>query len=330
MTAVSILMLCLIALLGLVLRWMTRMPGSSHLGALAPLDENETRILQGLTGHVRLLAEEIGPRNYSRPQALERAASYISEQFARAGLTPAAQTYTILDRTYANIAAEIPGRTRPKEILVIGAHYDSVTGSPGADDNASGVAVLLELARLLAVAPLERTVRLVAFTNEEPPFFMTAEQGSRVYAREAKRRGDDIRAMLCLESLGFFSDEPHSQGYPFPVGLFYPKTADFVAFVGNVQSRGLVIRCLTLFRQAAAFPSQGASVPGILPGASWSDHRSFWAEGIPALMITDTAFYRNQGYHTRRDTPDTLDLARTARITAGLAAVVSGLASESA
>lgn len=329
MTGISILMLCLIVAIGLTLRWMTRMPGTSHLGALPPLDAGESQILQGLTRHVRVLSEQIGPRNYSRPQALEQAAEYVKEQFARLGLDAAAQTYRIMDRTYANIQAEMRGRARPDEILLVGAHYDSVTGSPGADDNASGVAVLLELARLLAATPLERTVRLVAFTNEEPPFFMTSEQGSRVYSREARRRGDDIRAMLCLESLGCFSDEPHSQGYPFPVGLFYPKTANFVAFVGNVQSRRLVARSLALFRQAAAFPSEGASVPGILPGVSWSDHRSFWAEGIPALMVTDTAFYRNPHYHTRRDTAETLDLERTARITAGLVAVVTGLANDS-
>jgi Zn-dependent M28 family amino/carboxypeptidase len=188
------------------------------------------------------------------------------------------------------------------------------------------VAALIELARLLKDTTPERTLRLVAFANEEPPFFTSGEMGSQVHARRARDRGERVSAMLSLETLGYYSEQPGSQQYPFPLGLVYPATGNFVGFVGNLGSARLVRRCVELFRAAAAFPSQGGALPGAIPGVGWSDHWSFWQEGYEAVMVTDTALYRYPWYHSPGDTPGRLDYGRLARVTHGLAAVAIGLA----
>ncbi len=211
----------------------------------------------------------------------------------------------------------------------MGAHYDTVLDSPGADDNASGVAALLAIARELASRPQPpaRTVRLVAFANEEPPHFQTPRMGSLVYARRARERGDRIVAMLSLESIGYYSDAPGSQRYPlFLLGWIYPSRGDFLAFVGDVGARALVRRAIASFRRHAALPSEGAAVPGFVPGVLWSDHWSFREAGYPAIMVTGTAPFRNPHYHEPSDRPETLDYDRLARATAGLARVIDALA----
>ena len=204
-----------------------------------------------------------------------------------------------------------------------------MAGTPGADDNASGTAAVLELARLLRDVPLERTVRFVAFVNEEPPFFLTEHMGSRVYARAAARRGDRVVAMLSLETIGYYSDAPDSQRYPPPLGALYPSRGDFIGFVANVTSRALVRRSVAAFRRHARFPSEGVAAPSWVPGVFWSDHSSFWREGYPALMITDTAPFRNPAYHSAADTPDRVDYPRMARVVHGVAAVVRELSGAS-
>ncbi|MEA3275961.1 MAG: M28 family peptidase, partial [Pseudomonadota bacterium] len=202
-------------------------------------------------------------------------------------------------------------------------------GSPGANDNGSGVAAVLELARLLAGRALARTVRFVAFVNEEPPFSYTPEMGSLVHARAARDRGDRIQAMLSLETIGHYSDRPGSQRYPYPLSLFYPDTADFIGFVGNLGSRQLVRSAVQSFRRHAFFPSEGAAVPAWVKGVGWSDHWSFWQAGYPAIMVTDTAFFRYAHYHSAGDTPEKIDYARTARVVEGLASVIADFAQES-
>jgi Zn-dependent M28 family amino/carboxypeptidase len=214
----------------------------------------------------------------------------------------------------------------PEEIVVVGAHYDSVLSCPGANDNASGVAAVLEIARLLAEEKLSRTVRLVAFVNEEPPFFRSDYMGSRVYATRSRQRGDQIVAMFAIETIGYYSDQAGSQCYPFPLGFFYPHTGNFIAFVGNLSSRNLVQQAIASFRKHTAFPSEGAAVPVWIPGIDWSDHWSFWKEKYPALMITDTALFRYKYYHKPEDTPDKIDYDRMARVVAGIARVVAEIA----
>jgi len=302
------------------------MPGKSHTGPLPPLTSEEALIRDRLSGHVWTLAGSIGERNLWNYEALGEAADYIARTFAELGYRPEDEPFDSRGQTVRNIVAERRGDSASAEIVLVGAHYDSVLGSPGANDNGSGVAALLELARLLAGQELARTVRFVAFVNEEPPFSYSAEMGSLVHARAAKARGDDIRAMLSLETIGHYSDEPGSQQYPFPLRWFYPDTANFVGFVGNLGSRRLVRGALGSFRRHASFPSEGAAVPEQIPGVGWSDHWSFWQAGYRAIMVTDTAFYRYAHYHTEGDTPEKVDYERTARVVAGLAGVVAELA----
>jgi len=304
---------------------MIMLPGSSHKGPLPPMTATEAETEVRLREQVTTLAGTIGERNTRRYQALQRAADYISGRFASCGFRVRGQDYTADGMEVRNIVAEIAGTVRPAEIVIIGAHYDSPPGSPGADDNASGVAALLELARRFSHGKPARTLRFVAFTNEEPPYFQTGLMGSRVYASGAKRRNEKIVAMLSLESIGYYSDTPGSQLYPFPFNLFYPDTGNFIGFVGNFGSRSLLRRAIGAFRKSTPFPSEGVSSPEFITGIGWSDHWSFWQEGYPALMVTGTALFRNPHYHQPTDTPDRLDYGRMARVVGGLEQVVRDL-----
>jgi Zn-dependent M28 family amino/carboxypeptidase len=225
-----------------------------------------------------------------------------------------------------NLEVEIQGKTRPEEIVVLGAHYDSAIGCPGANDNGSAVASLLALARSWRGRTPARTLRFVALANEEPPFFQTEQMGSLVYARRCRERNERVVAMLSLETMGYYSTAQGSQKYPFPVGLFYPSRGDFIAFVGNTGNAKLVRQCVAAFRRHAQFPSEGGALPGGLPGIGWSDHWAFWQVGYPALMVTDTAPFRYPHYHTPQDTPDKLDYDRLARVVTGLEKVIGELA----
>ncbi len=305
---------------------MIRMPGHSYTGSLPPLTAQESAVRQRLSHHVWALAGEIGERNLWRYQALESAARYVEATWRDAGYDVTPQVFEVTGKTVKNLAVEIVGTTLPEDILVIGAHYDSVLGSPGANDNASGVAAVLELARLLAGQRLDRTVRFVAFVNEEPPFFRTTNMGSFVYAREARARGERIVGMISLETLGYYTDADRSQHYPFPFGLFYPRVGNFIGFVGNITSRRLLRRSIASFRQRTAFPSEGTAAPGWLMGIGWSDHWAFWKQGYAAIMVTDTALFRYPAYHAQADTPEKIDYDRTARVVVGLARVVVELA----
>ncbi len=306
--------------------WILVMPGRSQRGPLPPLTAAEAEIEAFLRKHVTTLAGDIGERNTLRYPALQRAEGYIADRFEKLGFQVREQPYLADGKRVANIVAELKGTRRPGEIVVIGAHYDSTAGSPGADDNASGVAALLELARLLRDAKPARTVRFAAFTNEELPFFQTGRMGSGVYAAEAGKRGENIVGMLSLESIGYYSDAPGGQRYPFPFGLFYPDTGNFIGFVSNFSSSSLLRHTIGIFRKTTRFPSEGVSAPESIAGIGWSDHWSFWREGYQALMITDTALFRNPHYHEPTDTPEKLDYGRMARVVAGLGRVVEELA----
>jgi Zn-dependent M28 family amino/carboxypeptidase len=209
--------------------------------------------------------------------------------------------------------------------------YDSVAGSPGANDNATGIAALLELSRLFAggsigATPSQSTLRFVAFANEEPPFFKTPQQGSRVYARACRQRGDDVRAMIALETMGFYSDTPGSQRYPFPFSLFYPSRGNFIAFVSNLKSRSVMRRAVSAFRAHSDFPLESCATFARVPGIDWSDHGSFWHEGYRAFIVTDTAPFQHRHYHETSDTPDKVDYAALARVTQGVAGAIASLA----
>ncbi|HKJ77398.1 MAG TPA: M28 family peptidase [Gammaproteobacteria bacterium] len=282
------------------------------------METDDAGLAQRLRGHVEALAGAIGERNVFRVRRLEQAGEYISGVWASQGYRVERQVYTVRGVDSANLEVCRTGRTAPGPILLVGAHYDSIRGSPGANDNASGVAVLLELSRLFTEAMPALTVRFVAFVNEEPPFFFHEEQGSMEYARAARRRGDDIRLMVSLETLGYYDDAPGSQRYPPLLRWFYPSRGDFVAFVSDLRSRGMLRRMVRAFRSVTDFPAESASLPAVIPGVAWSDHYSFWRHGYRALMVTDTALYRYPWYHAPGDTPEKLDYTRLARVTKGL------------
>jgi Zn-dependent M28 family amino/carboxypeptidase len=299
------------------------MPGK-NISRAAPLSPEEIELRAELKSDVQTLAGEIGERNMARYPQLNAAADFIEGSFSRAGLHPRRDSYEVLGQACHNIEAEIPG-TRPNVVL-IGAHYDSVFGSPGANDNGSGVAALLALARRFAGKPAQQTLRFVAFVNEEPPYFLTEQMGSFVYAGRCKGHGDRISAMISLETIGYFSDAPHSQTYPAPgLGVFYPTVGNFIGFVSNVHSRALLRRSIALFRKHATIPSEGAALPSFVPGVSWSDQWAFWQHGYPGIMITDTAPFRYPHYHSATDTPDKLDYDRFALVVSGMQKVIQEL-----
>lgn len=301
-----------------------RMPGRSHRGPLPAADERLTEITAELQRHVTYLADDIGPRNVERPAALAQAAEYIEHQFAGAGYQVRRQTYTVAQIPCSNLEVELPGRV--PEIVVIGAHYDSVPGSPAANDNASGVAAVLSLARRCRLLDPARTLRFVAFVNEERPYAQTEQMGSWVYARRCRKRGERVSAMLSLETIGCYRDEPGSQRYPYGLKWLYPPAGNFVAFVGNTRYARLVRQVLATFRKSEPFPSQGGALPEFVSHIGRSDHWSFWQEGFPALMVTDTAPFRYRYYHTPEDTVDRIQFEKMARVVRGLQAVVDDLA----
>ena len=279
-----------------------------------------------LMGHVEMLASTIGERNLWRYDGLRQAADYIADTFAASGYAAVRQFFDVSRVPVCNVEAVLPGTSQPDEILVLGAHYDSVPHCPGANDNATGVAAVLDLARRLHGQPCRRTIRFVGFVNEEPPFFRTAQMGSVVYAQAAKARGDRVVGMLSLETMGYYSDAPGSQRYPVPMALMYPETGNFIGFVSNLGSARLLVRARRAFRAGSSFPLQTAVLPATVPGVGWSDHWSFWQAGYPALMVTDTAPFRYPWYHTADDTVDKIDADGFASVVDGLEQVAITLA----
>ena len=304
----------------------TSMPGSSFNGTLPPLTAEERQTAELLHKHVTTLAHTIGPRTVWHPPSMERTVNYLASELGALGYTVKEQQFSAYDIKAVNLEVEIGGSSQPEEIVVIGAHYDTVPNCPGANDNGSGVAALLELARLLALNKPERTIRLVAFANEEPPFYFSKDMGSRHYAQRSKNRQETIVAMLSLETIGYYSEERGSQQYPFPFSIFYPDTANFISFVGNLRSGHLVRQTIASFRNHACFPSEGLAAPSFITGIGWSDHWSFWKVGYPAIMVTDTAFFRYHAYHTGQDTPEKLHYDHMARVVIALVPTILDLA----
>ena len=276
---------------------------------------------------VYYLAEEIGPRSYTQTDALKKTTDYIKSALKGYGYEVSVQAYSVQEKTFENIYVVRKGAVLPEKILVVGAHYDTVPGTPGADDNASGVAGLLELARLFADEQPGKTLHFVAFALEEPPFFRTKQMGSYVYAKKLNAERSDVEGMICLESIGFFRDAPESQLFPLPfLRFFYPTTGNYITFVSDFHSKGFLNRAKNAFRQGSSLPVESLSSFALIPGIDFSDHRSFWKFGYEAIMVTDTAFYRNPNYHGIGDIPSTLDYERLADVVVGLKASIRELA----
>lgn len=278
-----------------------------------------------LRSRVRALCEDYFPRDAGHPEVLHRAAEHLMGEFASFGLPPRRQEWTAGDARYANIIAEAGPLT--DERIVVGAHYDTAGAQPGADDNASGVAGLCELARALAANPPPLRVELVAYCLEEAPHCRTPQMGSAVHAAALRAIGARVRLMMSLEMIGYFRDAPGSQRYPLPgMGLVYPRRGNFIGVVGVFgQSRGLRAVARTM-RAATPLPVRSLIATRQVPGIERSDHMNYWNEGYDALMITDTAEFRNSNYHTANDSPETLDYHRLAQVVRGVEAAVRRLA----
>ncbi len=304
--------------------WFTsfQMPGNSYSGRLLPLTAPERIIKDNLQKDINKLAIEIGARNYNNYENLNATKDFLKSSFKEAGYKVNQQEYQINNKTFANLEVEIKGVEKPDEIVIVGGHYDTAFNTPGANDNGSGVAAVLELARRFADKKPSRTLRFVEFTNEEPPYFWTENMGSLVYAKGCKQRNENVVAMLSLETMGYFSEEEESQKYPFPLNLIYPSQGNFIAFVGDINSSQLVKKTINYFRKQVKFPSEGVAMFGQIPGIGWSDHWSFWQQGYQGIMVTDTAPFRYEQYHTLEDIPDRIDYEKLARVVAGLEKVV--------
>jgi Peptidase family M28 len=326
---VAVAGLAIAAVIGVALWYMTAVPGRSFSGPLPPLTAEETGISQRLRRHIEAIART--PHNIEHFDNLERAARYIENALRALNYDPVPQVFVVNGKAVRNIEATIEpaGTGSLPGTLVVGAHYDSYGDAPGANDNGTGVAAVIELARLLADLRERgrRRIRLVLFVNEEPPYFQTSDMGSYRYARLLAERREPLVGMMSLETLGCFIDQAGSQHYPAPFGLLYPSTGNFVAFVGMLQSRDFVRSLVGSFRAHTQFPSIGGVAPGFIPGIAWSDHWSFAEFGFPAAVLTDTAPFRYAHYHATTDTPDKVDFDRLARITNGLERAIRETAS---
>src|SRR6478609_1948146 len=282
--------------------------------------DRELEILrEALREHVNALAVDIGPRTPSDRNSLARAANYIHSVFEYARFSVREQDYQYHDQRVTNVLSTDPATTGASSYYVVGAHYDTVPGTPGADDNASAVAVMLELARRLRQARLKAPVLFAAFTLEEPPAHLTGHQGSRIFVRNCRSRGDRVLGAIILEMVGYTAPRQH---YPFlPRWPGYSGQGNFIGIIGNWRSLQLGRAVLRGFRKNKGLPAESLFLPfdgRILPETRLSDHASFWDAGLPALMVTDTAFFRNPNYHLPSDTIDTLDFTFMAELVRSL------------
>lgn len=301
--------------------WMTAVPGRFYKGALPKITPAQAASAARLKADITVIARKA--HNAAHLREIETVAAHLETQLRLAGYAPRRQPIAGVRGTF-NIDATLDPISPAAPTLVIGGHYDSYGATPGANDNGSGAASTLELARLLAdlrgISKLR--LRFALFANEEPPHFQTARMGSLVYARSLAATGEKMIGMISLETLGYYSDARGSQHYPFPLSLLYPDTGNFVAFVGTTRARGFVRSTVGAFRQQVPFPSVGGSAPAFIQGIDWSDHWAFDKAGVPALMVTDTAPFRYPYYHSQADTPDRIDYDRLARVVDGLERVL--------
>lgn len=321
-----LLSICLLLLVG-AYSYCIRMPGVAFTGDVPALTSTQKQLHDNLVLHVDVLAEQIGERHHEIPDKLVQTSNYIREQLSALGYEVTEQVYS--DGEYRNLVVEIPGSAKADEIIVVGAHYDTTWLTAGADDNASGVAGLIELARMLKDKQLDRTIRFIAFANEEAPFFGTDQMGSMVSAQISRRDQEHVVVMYSLEMIGYYLHEPNTQHYPDIIKRFYPDKANFIAFVGNMKSGSVLRQSVKLFRQQATIGSAGLIAPAkLVPDIQRSDNYAYWQNGFPAVMVTDTSNFRNIYYHTVGDVANTLDYASMTHMVSGFAYMLEQLASD--
>jgi hypothetical protein len=305
--------------------YMLAVPGVAHRGPLPALTPEERDLAARLRRHVEAIAA--AEHNLDHYDELEKAALYIERVLEGHGYPVSRQVFEARGRKVRNIDVVLEAPKLDPDMIVVGAHYDSAQGTPGANDNASGTAAVLELARLLADLKdnAGKRLRLVLFVNEEHPYYSTPEMGSLQFARLLHARGERVTAMYSLETIGYYSDKPGSQTYPKPFGAMFADKGDFISFVGMLNSRPLVQETMRSFRAHTAFPTIGGVSPGFIPGIAWSDHWSFAQHGVQAVMVTDTAPFRYPHYHKPTDTPDKIDYDKLARVVKGMERVIRDL-----
>jgi hypothetical protein len=274
--------------------------------------------MEDLQSTVRFLSEMSPSRSFDHPESMDKAASFISNKFSQYGLEPKEQAFEVEGERFVNVIAGVGDPAKPR--VIVGAHYDVCGEQPGADDNASAVAGLLEIARFAKNHETELSYRIdfVAYSLEEPPFFDTEYMGSHVHAESLHNAGVHVRGMICLEMIGYFTDAPKSQSYPLGImKLFYPSRGNFIGVVGNFGSASLVNE-IARHMKAASLDVRTLKAPKFVTGVDFSDHRNYWKFGYDAVMITDTSFYRNPNYHEKTDTMDTLDFAKMCEVVKGV------------
>jgi Zn-dependent M28 family amino/carboxypeptidase len=322
-TRFLLLLAIVITSLMLMIAWLTTRPNIAFRERVTPASEalaSDIELPARLERHVRTIVTQFAPRDHEHLAQLEGASRYIEGELSKHATTRF-QNFNANGKSYRNVIAQIGPDTQ--EIIVIGAHYDSYGALPAADDNASGVAGLIELAQVLSKLPLRQRVELVAYTLEEPPYFRTEFMGSAIHAKSLKAAGKRVSLMLSLECIGYFSDAPGSQDFPISaMGLAYPTTGNFIALVGHYREGALSRRVRETMRAATPLPVHSINAPAFVAGIDFSDHLNYWNEGFVGMMVTDTAFMRNKNYHTAGDTPETLDYRRMGEVVRAVAAVV--------
>lgn len=314
--------------------WWSLMLSSIHVDTSEFMSKQQQKIAVQIQNDIEYLAKTIGERNMHTPGTMDRTVDFLQKRFKEAGYFAENQNYIVQQGVYTgktakNLIAEIPATGNQTEIIVIGAHYDTVKGSPGANDNASGVAVLLAAAEKLGKYSSQNTIRFVAFANEEPPFFQTSDMGSYAYAEKSSQKNEKITAMIALDGLGYYDRSSGSQSYPLPgLGFIYSDRADFIALVTRFSDLSLLRNISAGFEESGVVATESAALPGFLPGVNWSDHWSFWKFGYPGVLITDTLLFRDPHYHTPRDTPERLNYSNMARITTALVSTIKKIDSK--
>ncbi len=270
---------------------------------------------QRLKAHVEIISKKLFPRNYKEITNLNSCAEYIAKNFAEAGAEIQRQEFTVEGNAYVNVIGRF-GKGQPEKIIV-GAHYDAVQGTPGADDNASGVAGLIELSYLIGKAHLNKGIELVAYSLEEPPFFGTDMMGSVEHASSI--RSERIKGVIVLEMIGYYNETWGSQSYPMPLlNFIYPNRGNFIGIVGKTDQKEFTKKIKIGMKGTTDLPVYSINAPESVPGIDFSDHRNYWPYGLNAVMITDTAFYRNKEYHKIGDTLDRLDYNRMSKVVVGV------------
>ena len=314
------LLVVILLVLPILLIWLILAQPSYVRNRASPAEVDAAKLKE----HVVTLSRTYFPRDYSNVENLDKCAEYIRSHLESAGARVSLQEFDTVGATYKNVRGVFGPEDGAR--VVVGAHYDACRSTPGADDNASGVAGLIELAYLLGRAELELMVELVAFPLEEPPFFETEDMGSAHHARLLRHEGREVRAMIGLEMIGYFRDKFGSQKFPIPVlWLYYPARGNFIAVVGSMTQRKLVRTVKSLMRGSTDLPVHSLNAPRFVPGIDFSDHMNYWDQGYDAVMVSDSAFYRNNNYHEPTDTADTLDYERMAKVVVAVYEAVKGL-----